>query len=73
MVKQQALPFFINQATGDVPMQCKSRSGEVNDFEFPHSMRDYQNFMGGVDLADQRTSSFHVGHKTSEWTRHIFF
>ena len=34
---------------------------------------DYQKFMGGVDLVDQRISSFHVGYKTNKWTRRMFF
>ena len=63
----------IHLATRDESVRRTSRTGKVNENDCPSCVPDYQKFMGGVDLADQRIGSFHIGHKATKWTRCMFF
>ena len=63
----------IHAASGEHTVWCTSRTGDTEDFNCLPCVPDYQWYTEGVDWADQRISIFNVGHKTSQWTRQMFF
>ena len=46
--------------------------GQAKEIDCPLIIPDYNNYMGGVDLADQAMCYYSVGRKTMKWWRRCF-
>ena len=49
------------------------RSGEKKTFSSPKAIKDYNNYMSGVDKADMLCSLYSTGRKSKKWWHRIFF
>lgn len=55
-------------------VQVKRRKGkEINDVNCPESFKVYNQYMGGVDLADQRRKYYTVARKSMKWWYYLFW
>lgn len=55
MARQQAIYLStIHAARGEDTVWHTSKTGDAEDFNCPPYVPNYQQYMGGVDLADQR-------------------
>lgn len=55
-------------------VQVKRRKGkEINDVNCPESFKLYNQYMGGVDLADQRRKYYTVARKSMKWWYYLFW
>ena len=67
-----ALSTFIGDELTTVKRRGKT-SGSRVDVSCPEIIADYNQFMGGVDLADQHFCYYSVGRKNMKWWRKIFW
>ena len=49
------------------------KNGERMEVECPAAIDFYNKFMGGVDLADQKVSTYDLNRKSGKWWRKVFY
>ena len=49
-----------------------ARDGSEEEISCPPCLPDYQEFMRGVDLSDQRISYYNVGRRSKKWWKRVF-
>ncbi len=66
--------FAISTLLGDNNSTAKRHvDGVVKDVPIPEIISDYNQFMGGVDLADQVMCYYSLGRKSLKWWRRVFW
>jgi len=51
----------------------RDANGERQEVEYPRMLLQYNRFMGGVDLFDQKRSYYSVDRRSSKWWKKIFY
>lgn len=65
---------IISSNTDSNIVQVKRRKGkEINEVDCPESFKLYNQYMGGVDLADQRRKYYTVARKSMKWWYYLFW
>lgn len=49
------------------------KTGDKTEIECPDAIIFYNKFMGGVDLADQKVSTYDLDRKSAKWWRKVFY
>ena len=58
-------------AVADASVTRTSRDGSQQEISCPPCLPDYQEFMRGVDLSDQRMSYYYVGRRSKKWWKRV--
>ena len=59
-------------AEAETSVSRTARDGSQQDISCPPCLPDYQEFMHGVDLSDQRMSYYYVGRRSKKWWKRVF-
>ena len=59
-------------AEAETSVSRTARDGSEQDISCPPCLPDYQEFMRGVDLSDQRMSYYYVGRRSTKWWKRVF-
>ena len=59
-------------AEAETSVSRTARDGSQQDISCPPCLPDYQEFMRGVDLSDQRMSYYYVGRRSKKWWKRVF-
>ncbi len=62
----------VHVTTGNLSVSRTARDGSRVQVNCPPCLPDYQEFMGGVDLSDQRMSYYYVGRRSKKWWKRVF-
>lgn len=54
-------------------VERKLKTGEKCTFDCPEAVIFYNKYMGGVDLADQKVSTYDLDRKSTKWWRKVFY
>lgn len=52
--------------------QRKQKDGTYKTFDCPQAINFYNKFMGGVDKADQYSTTYDIDRKSNKWWRRVF-